>query len=84
MCFGVFAYKYYAMVFAGSCFMPYKRHDDIVDVARYIEPLLGIKINHNFGSEFASANRHILTGIWTYCVKRFNLAFIKGLLASFQ
>ena len=39
--FGVFGYKYYPMVFLGSCFMPCKRHDDIVAIARYIQRLFG-------------------------------------------
>ena len=35
-CFGMFGYKHYAMVFLGSCFMLYKKYDDIVAVVRYI------------------------------------------------
>ena len=41
--FGVFGYKHYVMLFLGSCFMPYKRHKDIVDVACYIKHLFGNK-----------------------------------------
>ena len=35
-CFWVLGCKHYAILFHGSCFMPYKRHDDIVAVACYI------------------------------------------------
>ena len=34
--FGVFRYKCYVMLFLRSCFVPYKRYNDIVDVACYI------------------------------------------------
>ena len=33
---GVFGYKHYIMVFQGSCFMPYKKQDDTLDIVDYI------------------------------------------------
>ena len=34
-CLGAFGYRYYVMLFLGSYCMPYKRHDNIVDVVCY-------------------------------------------------
>ena len=34
--FGVLGCKYYPMVFLESCFIPYKRHDDIVAIVCYM------------------------------------------------
>ena len=40
-CFGVFGYKYYVVLFPGDSFVPYKWHNGIVGIVRYIQNLFG-------------------------------------------